>query len=68
MINIINSFSRAVLGARGGGGGGSGAIGPPRILLTFTFYSYDYDHQSVSSLSRLFLNNVFYMFLKQAKR
>ena len=40
----------------------------PRIFLTFTFFSYDYDHQSISSLSRLFLNNVFYMFLKQAKR
>ena len=35
---------------------------------TFIIFSYDYGHQSVLSHSRLFLNNVFYTFLKQAKR
>ena len=43
-------------------------LGGPRIFPTFKILSYDYDHQSVLSHLRLFLNNVFYTFLKQAKR
>ena len=37
------------------------------MLRKFIIFLYDYDHQSVLSHSRLFLNNVFYTFLKQAK-
>ena len=70
---FYKDICRAVLGGGGGvGGGGSGAMPPPppppKNFPNFHIFSYDYDHQSVSSLSRLFLNNVFYMFFKQAKR
>ena len=47
---------------RRGGGVCSAPPPPPKNFL------YDYDHQSDLSHSRLFLNNVFYTFLKQAKR